>query len=164
MLSFFEEVPKGIKDLGSLYIDLSKKKSDVILNLNRQRGQCQNAWLALLKLEPNRQQRKQLLQIMAESIAPWFTQPELLMDYISDSYAAGGSLSLLALSSVFYLIQKRNLDYPSFYQKLYSLLDADILHSKHRSKFLRLLDTFLSSSHLPAALVSSFIKRMARRK
>ncbi|KAI0967644.1 nucleolar complex protein [Xylaria arbuscula] len=162
MLAFFDEVPTSTDDLGSLYIDLPKKKAQLILSLHQQKKQCQSAWVALLKLNPDRQQRKRLLEIMAESIAPWFVQPELLMDFLTDSYNAGGSLSLLALSGVFYLIQNRNLDYPSFYTKLYSLLDADILHSKHRSKFLRLLDTFLSSTHLPAALVASFIKKMAR--
>ncbi|KAI1819072.1 CBF/Mak21 family-domain-containing protein [Xylaria intraflava] len=162
MLSFVGDVPDGTEDLGSLYIDLPKKRSDVVLSLHQQKKQCQSAWLSLLKLSPDRQQRKKLLEIMAESIAPWFIQPELLMDFLTDSYNAGGSLSLLALSGVFYLIQTRNLDYPSFYQKLYSLLDADILHSKHRSRFLRLLDTFLASTHLPAALVASFIKRLTR--
>ncbi|KAI2623665.1 CBF/Mak21 family-domain-containing protein [Xylaria nigripes] len=162
MLSFFDGAPDSTDDLGALYIDLPKKKSDMVLSLHQQKKQCQSAWVALLKLNPNRQQRKRLLEIMTESIAPWFIQPELLMDFLTDSYNAGGSLSLLALSGVFYLIQTRNLDYPSFYQKLYSLLDADILHSKHRSKFLRLLDTFLASTHLPAALVASFIKRLTR--
>lgn len=162
ILSFFDSVPESTKELGSLYVDLPKKKSDLVLSLYQQKKQCQSAWVALLKLDPDRQQRKRLLEIMAESIAPWFIQPELLMDFLTDSYNTGGSLSLLALSGVFYLIQSRNLDYPSFYQKLYSLLDSEILHSKHRSKFLRLLDTFLGSTHLPAALVSSFIKRLTR--
>jgi U3 small nucleolar RNA-associated protein 19 len=99
---------------------------------------------------------------MSTVIAPWFTRPELLADFLTSSYDAGGSMSLLALSGVFYLIQERNLDYPSFYPKLYSLLNRDILHSKHRSRFFRLLDTFLASTHLPAALVASFIKRLAR--
>ncbi|UZP32642.1 hypothetical protein NXS19_000458 [Fusarium pseudograminearum] len=107
-------------------------------------------------------QRKQILDIFTTVIAPWFTKPELLSDFLTDCYDAGGSTSLLALSGVFYLISERNLDYPSFYAKLYSLLDRDILHSKHRSRFFRLLDTFLGSTHLPAALVASFIKRLAR--
>ncbi|KAJ8132942.1 hypothetical protein O1611_g682 [Lasiodiplodia mahajangana] len=162
MLSFFETVPEGSDDLGSLYVDLPKKKSDLILSLHQQKKQCQSAWVALLRCNLERRQRKRLLEIMADSIAPWFSQPERLMDFLTDSYDAGGSLSLLALSGVFYLIQNRNLDYPSFYQKLYSLLDADMLHSKHRSSFMRLLDTFLSSSHLPAALVASYVKRLAR--
>lgn len=84
------------------------------------------------------------------------------MDFLTDSYNAGGSTALLALSGLFYLIQERNLDYPHFYTKLYSLLDSELLHSKHRSRFFRLLDTFLASTHLPATLVASFIKRLAR--
>lgn len=84
------------------------------------------------------------------------------MDFLTDSYNVGGSMSLLALSGLFYLIQEKNLDYPQFYQKLYSLLDADVLHSKYRSRFFRLMNTFLSSTHLPATLVASFIKRLSR--
>ena len=110
----------------------------------------------------DKEQRKVILGLMRDSIVPWFTKPELLMDFLTDSYNSGGSTSLLALSGVFFLIQEKNLDYPSFYRKLYSLLDRDILHSKHRSRFLRLLDTFLGSTHLPAALVSSFLKRLSR--
>lgn len=99
---------------------------------------------------------------MVHTIEPWLSRPELLMDFLTDSYNAGGSTSLLALSGLFYLIQEKNLDYPQFYTKLYSLLDADLLHSKHRSRFFRLLNTFLSSTHLPAALVASFLKRLSR--
>ncbi|KAI0109512.1 CBF/Mak21 family-domain-containing protein [Nemania sp. FL0031] len=162
MLSFFEPVPEGANDLGSLYVDLPKKKADLVLSPHQQKKQCQTAWVALLRCNLERRQRKRLLEVMTDSIAPCFSQPELLSDFLTDSYDAGGSLSLLALSGVFYLIQNRNLDYPSFYQKLYSLLDADMLHSKHRSSVMRLLDTFLSSSHLPAALVASYAKRLAR--
>ena len=84
------------------------------------------------------------------------------MDFLTDSFNVGGSTSLMALSGLFYLMQQKNLDYPQFYYKLYSLLDPRILHSKHRSRFFRLLDTFLASTHLPAALVASFIKRLSR--
>lgn len=161
ILSFFEEVPETMEEMGEFYLEKAPKKHPVAI-LSQQKRLGQVAWLAALRLGPNRDQRKQVLKIMTRSIAPWFTQPEFLADFLTDSYDAGGSISLLAISGIFYLIQKRNLDYPSFYRKLYSLLDRDILHSKHRSKFLRLLDTFLGSSHLPAALVASFIKRLAR--
>ena len=99
---------------------------------------------------------------MAQQIAPWFTRLELLMDFLTHSFNAGGSMSLSALSGLFHLMQEKNLDYPQFYTKLYSLLSSDVLHSKHRSRFFRLLNTFLSSTHLPAALVASFIKRLSR--
>ncbi|KAI1208315.1 CBF/Mak21 family-domain-containing protein [Annulohypoxylon truncatum] len=162
LLSFFEDVPDSAEDMSQFYVDAPKKKSDPVKSLNQHKRQAQEAWLALFALDPNREQRKNVLQIMTKSIAPWFTKPELLMDFLTDSYDSGGATSLLALSGVFYLIQERNLDYPSFYRKLYSLLDANILHSKHRSRFFRLLDTFLSSTHLPAVLVASFIKRITR--
>jgi U3 small nucleolar RNA-associated protein 19 len=162
ILSFFEDVPTSVDELGEFYIDPPKKKNHPVATLTQQKKQGQEAWHALLNLGPNREQRKQVLEIMTQSIAPWFTKPELLADFLTDSYNSGGSISLLALSGVFYLIQHRNLDYPSFYRKLYSLLDAEILHSKHRSKFLRLLDTFLASTHLPSVLVASFIKRLSR--
>ena len=162
ILSFFEDVPDSKDDLGEFYVDPPSKKGHPVASVTQQKKQAQEAWLALLNLGLDRDQRKKVLEIVATSIAPWFTKPELLMDFLTDSYNTGGATSLLALSGVFYLIQERNLDYPSFYRKLYSLLDADILHSKHRSRFLRLLDTFLSSTHLPAVLVASFIKRITR--
>ncbi|KAI2786027.1 hypothetical protein POX_h09792 [Penicillium oxalicum] len=123
---------------------------------------AQDAWLAILRNALSPAQRKALLRIMVHTIEPWFTRPELLMDFLTDSYNEGGATSLLALSGLFYLIQEKNLDYPQFYAKLYSLLDADLLHSKHRSRFFRLLNTFLASTHLPATLVASFIKRLSR--
>ena len=162
ILAFFEDVPESKDDLGAFYVDPPAKKGHPVTSLTQQKKQAQEAWLALLNLGPDRDQRKKVLEIMTRSITPWFTRPELLMDFLTDSYNSGGATSLLALSGVFYLIQERNLDYPLFYRKLYSLLDADILHSKHRSRFLRLLDTFLSSTHLPAVLVASFIKRITR--
>ena len=73
------------------------------------------------------------------------------------------SLAVPALQGLFALISTRNLDYPSFYPRLYSLLDSDTLHSKHRSRLLRHLDSFLSpTNHIPAATIASFIKRMSR--
>ncbi|KAK1724015.1 CBF/Mak21 family protein [Colletotrichum acutatum] len=159
LLSYIGDVPK---ELGNFYAEKPKKKSHNVNSVHQHKKQGQDAWLAVLKLAATREQRKQILDVMSKEIAPWFIRPELLADFLTDSYDAGGSISLLALSGVFYLIQERNLDYPSFYTKLYSLLDRDILHSKYRSKFFRLMDTFLNSTHLPAVLVASFIKRLAR--
>lgn len=38
-------------------------------------------------------------------------------------------------------------DYPSFYTRLYAFLDRDVLHSKHRARFFRLTELFLSSRY-----------------
>lgn len=163
LLSSIEGVPESSEEFEDFYIDPpKKKKGHELFSVSKHKKQAQEAWLALMRLDMDKDRRKRLLDVMSRVIAPWFTKPELLMDFLTDCYDAGGSMSLLALSGVFYLIQERNLDYPAFYTKLYSLLDADILHSRYRSRFFRLLDTFLASSHLPAALVASFIKRLAR--
>lgn len=162
LLISMEDVPESNDDLEEFYIEPPQKKKHPLRSLSQHKKRAQEAWLALMHLGLSKEQRKKVLEAMSGSIAPWFTQPELLMDFLTDCYNTGGSISLLALSGVFYLIQERNLDYPEFFSKLYSLLDADILHSKHRSRFFRLLDTFLGSSHLPAVMVASFIKRLAR--
>ncbi|KAK3495617.1 CBF/Mak21 family-domain-containing protein [Neurospora crassa] len=162
LLLKMEDIPESSEDLEDFYIEQPAKKKHPLRSLSQHKKRAQEAWLALMHLGLSKEQRKKVLDVMASSIAPWFIKPELLMDFLTDCYNTGGSISLLALSGVFYLIQERNLDYPSFYQKLYSLLDTDILHSKYRSRFFRLLDTFLGSSHLPAVLVASFIKRLAR--
>ena len=155
-------VPESADELEDFYIKRPQKKSHTLRSVVQHKKQGQAAWLALMGIVDTKEQRKRILEIVSTVIAPWFTKPELLADFLTGCYNAGGSMSLLALSGVFYLIQERNLDYPSFYPKLYSLLDRDILHSKHRSRFFRLLDTFLASTHLPATLVASFLKRLSR--
>ncbi|KAG5939094.1 hypothetical protein E4U53_007890 [Claviceps sorghi] len=162
LISALDGVPESADDLEDFYIAKPSKKSHPLRSVTQHKRQGQDAWLALMGIVDTKEERKRLLDIVSTIIAPWFTKPELLADFLTNCYNAGGSMSLLALSGVFYLIQERNLDYPSFYAKLYSLLDRDILHSKHRSRFFRLLDTFLASTHLPAALVASFLKRLSR--
>ena len=162
LISALDGVPDSAEELEDFYVPKPQKKSHPLLSVTQHKRQGQDAWLALMRRAESKEQRKRILDIVSTVVAPWFTKPELIADFLTNSYDAGGSLSLLALSGVFYLIQHRNLDYPSFYPKLYSLLDRDILHSKHRSRFFRLLDTFLASTHLPAALVASFIKRLSR--
>ncbi|KAJ5899960.1 hypothetical protein N7495_004704 [Penicillium taxi] len=161
ILSAHDEVP-GSGHKFEKFLATPAANNKRITSVNTHKKRAQEAWLAILRNNLSEAQRKSLLRLMAHIIEPWFSRPELLMDFLTDSYNAGGATSLLALSGLFYLIQEKNLDYPQFYTKLYSLLDADLLHSKHRSRFFRQLNTFLSSTHLPAALVASFIKRLAR--
>lgn len=161
LLSALDGVPESADELEDFYIHKPEKKSHYLRLPNQHKRQGQDAWLALMNIVDTNDQRKRLLDIISTVIAPWFAKPEMLSDFLTSSYNASGSMALLALSGVFYLIRERNLDYPSFYPKLYSLLNSQILHSKYRARFFRLLDTFLASTHLPAALVASFLKRLA---
>lgn len=119
-------------------------------------------WLYFLNRELNNNQYKTILLILHKRIIPFFSTPTKLMDFLTDSYEVGGIISILSLNGLFELIKKYNLDYPNFYEKLYSLFDQDLFHMKYRSRFLRLTDVFLSSTHLPSALIASFLKKMAR--
>lgn len=161
ILSECDEVPGAGHEFENFFVEAGTRNKKMT-SVTAHKKKAQEAWLAVLRNEISQAQRKNLLRIMVHSIEPWFNSPEFLMDFLTDSYNEGGAISLLALSGLFYLIQEKNLDYPQFYTKLYSLLDSDLLHSKHRSRFFRLLNTFLTSTHLPATLIASFVKRLSR--
>jgi U3 small nucleolar RNA-associated protein 19 len=85
-----------------------------------------------------------------------------LADWLGGTVDEGGAHALLAMNGLFVLMTQYNLDYPRFYERLYALLDGEVLHARYRARFFRLLDTFLRSPMLGAALVAAFIKRLAR--
>lgn len=152
----------AIGDPSSSSSSSSKKSKAAIFQKPAHRKLLQETWLSLLRLPLSISNTKSLLLTMSSRIAPTFTRPTLLMDFLVDAYASGGTTALLALNGLFYLISTKNLDYPDFYPALYALLTRDVLHVRYRSRFFRLLETFLGSTHLPAALIASFIKRLAR--
>ncbi|KAG1455013.1 hypothetical protein G6F46_009984 [Rhizopus delemar] len=139
-----------------------KKKTHPLLQLGVHRRGFSECWLKLLKLPLTEEMYRKVLLILHKRILPHMSEPKLLMDFLTDSYNIGGAVSLLALNGLFTLITEHNLDYPDFYKKLYTLLDRNVMHVKYRSRFFRLLELFLSSAYLPAALIAAFIKRMGR--
>ena len=163
LLSRIESVSDSEQQLQHWYGQPPETENHRLLSLNAHRKVAQECWLCIFRSSLTAANRKTILNIMTPQILPWFpNRMEILTDFLTDSFNEGGAISVLALSGIFRLMTERNLDYPDFYTKLYSLLDADVMHSKHRSRFFRLLDQFMSSSHLPAAMVASFIKRLAR--
>jgi len=163
LLEYIEGIPGEEDQLEDWYGEGPTNQSKQLRSLNAHRKIAQEAWLAIFRSGITRDHRKRAINIATSHILPWFTNRiELLTDFLTDTFNEGGSLSLLALSSIFQLMTQHNLDYPEFYTKLYSLLDEDVLHNKHRGRFFRLLNQFMSSSHLPAAMIASFIKRLAR--
>ncbi|OBA27643.1 CBF-domain-containing protein [Hanseniaspora valbyensis NRRL Y-1626] len=110
------------------------------------------------------EQFKSILTILHKRVIPRLQQPTKLLDFLTDCYDNSNDLAvqLLALNGLFNLMHKYNLEYPNFYYKLYALFTEDLLHLKYRSRFIRLIDLFLRSTHLSINLVASFIKRMSR--
>ncbi|QNG14865.1 uncharacterized protein GWK60_I06105 [Nakaseomyces glabratus] len=126
-------------------------------------------WLLLLNSELSISQYKTILLILHRRVVPYLQNPTKLMDFLTDSYNLQSSktinadaVPILALNGLFELIKSSGLEYPNFYGKLYQLLTPDLMHVKYRSRFFRLMDIFLSSTHLSAHLVASFIKKLAR--
>ncbi|POM67091.1 Nucleolar complex protein 4 [Phytophthora palmivora] len=121
------------------------------------------AWIAVLRHKLPQASYKKVLVQLPDEIMPHLVNPLLLADFLTDSYSIGGVTSLLALNSLFILIQDYNFDSPDFYNKLYALLDDPTLYSaKQRDRFFGLLSLFLSSTHLPAYTVAAFAKRLSR--
>lgn len=163
VLSKVEGIPELEENLADWYGLAPDSQKHQLLSLAAHRKTAQECWLSIFRSPLTIGHRKQILAILTPQILPWFpTRTELLTDFLTDSFNASGSVALLALSGIFHLMTARNLDYPEFYRKLYSLLVDDVLHSKHRSRFFRLLEKFMASEHLPAAIVASFIKRLSR--
>ncbi|GAA6024439.1 hypothetical protein JCM11491_001737, partial [Sporobolomyces phaffii] len=154
-----ESEPELIAQLNS---QQRKKHLPTLLSLVAHRRAFQDYCLAILALPIREEDSKRLLIMLHRQILPHMTEPRRLMDWLVDCADRGGTIAILALNGLFTLIQKHGLEYPDFYNKLYSLLDRSVLHVRYRPRFFRLLDIFLSSSHIPSALVASFVKRLAR--
>lgn len=121
-------------------------------------------WLMLLRLPLPNDVLRRILLALPTRILPLFTanQPLLLSDFLTDACNEGNANTLLALQSLFILMQQHGLEYPRFYPRLYTLLNTVTASAKYRDRFFTLLDLFLSSPALPVYLVASFMKRLCR--
>lgn len=153
-----KEKLKALPTWVSIELDQSAYKFNV-------KTRYQKCLLAVLKhTEPSVSQYKALLSVLHKRIIPFMAVPAGLMDFLTDAFGQEDDdvVPILALNSLWELMKSHNLEYPDFYVKLYSLLTPALLYTRFRSRFFRLCDLFLSSSHLSANLIASFIKRLAR--
>jgi len=119
-------------------------------------------WSCVIVWRHSETSLKQLLIVLLEKILEHLDKPILLTDLLMESLDMGGTIGLLALQGIFILIHKHNLTYENIYEKLYSMFEPEIFHTKFKARLFYLADIFLSSSHLPEALVAAFAKRLAR--
>lgn len=140
-------------------------------NISKFKSLLEKNWLHQLNQNLSFNQYKTILLILHKRIIPFFHTPTKLMDFLTDSYnlttkfpndKSIGVIPILSLNGLFQLMQSSNLEYPNFYQKLYQLLTPDLMHVKYRPRFFRLMELFLSSTHLSVHLIASFIKKLAR--
>ncbi|OWZ22590.1 Nucleolar complex protein 4 [Phytophthora megakarya] len=153
----------GTKRKAELDPKKKTKKTRGLHNVKQHQHAFSLAWIAVLRHKLPQTSYKKVLVQLPDKIMPHLVNPLLLADFLTDSYSIGGVTSLLALNSLFILIQDYNFDSPDFYNKLYALLDDPTLYSaKQRDRFFGLLSLFLSSTHLPAYTVAAFAKRLSR--
>lgn len=100
--------------------------------------------------------------MLAKRILPNLLQPHLLADFLSAAYLSGGLNGVLALETLFILIRDYNLDFPSFYDRLYALLDREILRASYRARFFKIFHVLMSSTMVPAYVVAGILKRIVR--
>ena len=145
------------EDEATLYFSQDDKK------MRKQYGKVYSeAWLAYLRVKLSPVLRKKILVDIDTKVIPFLSDPKELIDFLTDSYSAGGVTSLLALNGLYTLINQHNLDYPDFYENLYKIIDPSIFHMKYKSRFFHYIDMFLTSTHLPGYLVAAFIKKFSR--
>lgn len=150
---------KNDEPLKNVYITCEHTKSACP---KEQKKLFSSMWIDFLALELSPALYESVLTVLHDKVMPFMSNPLPLSDFLILSYSIGGNISLLALNGLFILMTSYNLDYPEFYKKLYMLLEPTIFGAPYISQFLNLLNTFLSSTHLPANLVAAFIKKLAR--
>ena len=82
------------------------------LRLSSHKRAFEAAWLTCLKLPMATHTYKRVLLWLPEHVMPHMNTPRKLADFLTASYEVGGVTSILALSSLFILMQLHNLDYP----------------------------------------------------
>lgn len=141
---------------------LGGESVNYVINREQEVKRLSAVWITFLRQKLPMKLYRELLILLPDKVVPYMHNPLLVTDFFIESYNRGGSYSLLALNGLFLLIHRYHLDYPNFYEKLYALLEPGVFYEKYRARFFFLTDLFLSSSHLPAYLVASFAKRLAR--
>jgi U3 small nucleolar RNA-associated protein 19 len=153
-------VSSEIAEDDATFLCAGSKFSD--FDYEKVRKSINKVWLTISMWQHTEDTQTQTLVLLLERVLPHLEKPELLTDYMMDSLDVDGPVCLLALQGIFVLIQQYNLTYPNIYEKIYSMFNASIFHTKYKARLFVLADIFLSSSHLPEKLVAAFVKRLGR--
>lgn len=152
-----------VDNLHRMYIPLDNLPSK-IADLRIHRGVYTKYVLLILKSSNSFKEleHKKIISLLDEDTMKFMTRPSLLADYFSEAFKNGGLIGLLSLSGLFYLIRKHNLEYKSFYDKLYTLLSPELFGiCKYRKRFLKLISVFMRSTHISDCAYGSILKKIS---
>uniref|UniRef100_A0A8D8Q3G2 Nucleolar complex protein 4 homolog n=1 Tax=Cacopsylla melanoneura TaxID=428564 RepID=A0A8D8Q3G2_9HEMI len=105
---------------------------------------------------------KLLLIVLIDKLMFYHSNPIIITDFLMNALSLKGPIAVLALQGMVNLVRQYNLEYPNIYDKLYDLLEPNIFYTKYKARLFYLTDLLMMSTHLPEALVASFIKRLCR--
>lgn len=122
------------------------------------KGEYGSIWMGMNQIPVKR--IKKFISLLEKTIFPNIFQYELFLPILLKCYENGGLIGILSLDAIFILMKNKNLDFPQFYDKLYFLLDNNILHAPWRNIFLKKLNLFMTSDMLPAYTVATMVKKI----
>ncbi|KAI0560790.1 Nucleolar complex protein [Gracilaria domingensis] len=124
------------------------------------------AWLSVLRSEMDVVLKRMALERVPKDLIPFMLDPMELSDFLISCFGAEDiAVAIAALDGLFILISRHRLEYPLFYQKVYSLLQVDVFgRIENPTRFMELVATFLlKGTMIPGNMVAAFVKRLVRR-
>ncbi|XP_067935790.1 nucleolar complex protein 4 homolog [Watersipora subatra] len=153
--------PSGSEKLSNFLV-ASSAGSSLVSSVKVHREMFSKVWLAFVKIKLTSKMYKKILVSLPDKIIPHLQDPLVVSDWLISCYDRGGALSLMSLNGLFVLMNKYNLEYPDFYNRLYNIMDNEVFFVKYKARFFHMLDLFLQSLLLPTTTIAAFIKKLSR--
>ncbi|CAJ0943991.1 unnamed protein product, partial [Mesorhabditis belari] len=122
----------------------------------------QDLWLDVLKKKLPKKVLRLAVVHLSKSVLDFVPTPHLFAEFFFKIFKRGGIFAILAIDGIFELIVKHNFEFPDFYEYVYQQTTAQSFYTEHKWHFLKNIDKFLSSSHVPEYVVAGFLKRLSR--
>ncbi|EFO88233.1 hypothetical protein CRE_07761 [Caenorhabditis remanei] len=119
-------------------------------------------WMAVMNGQISDKLTLKLIPYITENVISNLKTPFKSADFFFKMFDKSDYHGILSLGAIFRLISQHNFEYPKFYDKVYSLTNPALLYMSQKESILTLLDSFLSSTHIPTYIVASFLKRLSR--
>ncbi|KAL4002327.1 CBF/Mak21 family protein [Acanthocheilonema viteae] len=161
MYYFLRYLPLPSKKLHTAFYETKANIISRHWKVGKAKRYYQEAWLLLVKHELPKPLLKKMVPYLSEHAIDSFREPFLIGDFLFRIFKMGEVFAILSLAGIFKLVVKYNFEFPNFYQCAYGLITPVVCYLNYREKFFVLLDTFLSSSHLPIYIVAAFVKRLS---
>uniref|UniRef100_A0A1I7TWW7 CBF domain-containing protein n=1 Tax=Caenorhabditis tropicalis TaxID=1561998 RepID=A0A1I7TWW7_9PELO len=121
-----------------------------------------SVWMAVMNGDVAEKLSLQLIPHVTKNVISKLRAPFKSADFFFKMFDKSDYHGILSLAAIFRLITEHNFEWPKFYDKVYSLTNPSLLYMSQKESILTLLDSFLSSTHIPTYIVASFIKRLSR--